>query len=196
MTADAMWQGLVARWLPEDAPPDDRMRTYYGSKYALAKQLHDAGGLHSILEIGVRAGYSAYAMLSANPDAYYLGLDADVGGWGGVAGWLDRARDTLAGFPRVLLRKANTQHLETLGEEPGTFSLAHVDGDHSYDGCYHDIQLAAACALNILVDDYDAMRAVQAATDHFLVRHGHLWAYQYLGEGNFMGAMLLTRRPL
>ena len=44
----------------------------YKMKWAIAKLLRPA----SILEMGVRYGYSARAFLDACPDAHYLGIDA------------------------------------------------------------------------------------------------------------------------
>ncbi len=52
---------------------------YYRMKWAIAKVLQP----ESILEVGVRFGYSARAFLEACPDAVYTGIDANL--W-----WLHR----------------------------------------------------------------------------------------------------------
>jgi len=187
-----MWEALKARWLPDDPDgPPERFESYYAIKYEVARQLHQAGRLDSIVEIGVRAGYSAFALLSANPEARYYGIDWDQAGWGGVRGYLDRARKTLAGFPNVTLARANSQELEEL---PETYDLAHVDGDHSWDGAFHDLELCARHSFAVLVDDYDLALSVRGATDHFLVRHAHSHTFRYQGDGMLRGQMLILRR--
>ncbi len=49
-------------------------RSYYRMKWAIAKVIQPK----SILEIGVRYGYSAISFLSACPDAQYVGIDNDT----------------------------------------------------------------------------------------------------------------------
>jgi len=68
---------LFADWVP-----------YYKTKWAIARVLQPA----SILEIGVRYGYSAAAFLNACPGATYLGIDLDSDTFGGVKGAIQWAR--------------------------------------------------------------------------------------------------------
>lgn len=63
----------------------DQWVDYYRMKWAIAK----AVSANSILEIGVRYGYSAHAFLSALPDACYLGVDSDEARFGGEVGAVD-----------------------------------------------------------------------------------------------------------
>ena len=66
---------------------------YYEVKYNIAKEVNPK----VIAEIGVRAGYSAWAFLSACPDAKYHGFDAENGTHGGQGGpWLWWANEILA----------------------------------------------------------------------------------------------------
>lgn len=197
MSEEAMWEELLARWVPDDPmEPSDELRTYYEVKYNTACQLQAAGKLTSILEIGVRAGYSAFAFLSANPSAQFYGIDADVGGWGGQAGWIEKAAAVLHDFS-VKIAKANTQQLHSIEEcYPGQrFDFAHIDGDHSFDGCYHDLELCAAVSDVMLVDDYDFIAPVRAAVDHWLLRHHGRWGFAYISDGGFRGNMLIRRLP-
>ncbi len=69
----------------------DRLMEIYRIKYQVARAVAPA----SILEIGVRAGYSAAAFLAACPRARYVGLDKDDGSHGGVAGYLGGTRALL-----------------------------------------------------------------------------------------------------
>ena len=71
---------LLERWWVGDPfRPTEEALQYYEVKHAIAKRLQPK----SICEIGVRAGYSAYAFLSAAPAAEFLGID-----WG-TAGSVD-----------------------------------------------------------------------------------------------------------
>jgi hypothetical protein len=58
----------------------DEWQPYYRLKWAIASVV--APG--SILEIGVRNGYSAGAFLGARPRARYLSIDADTDTHGGI----------------------------------------------------------------------------------------------------------------
>lgn len=197
MSAEAMWEELLARWVPDDPlEPSDELRIYYEVKYNAARQLAKADKLNTILEIGVRAGYSAFAFLSANPVAQFYGIDADVGGWGGEPGFIQKALQLLQDFP-VKIAKANTQRLHSIEEcYPGQrFDFAHIDGDHSFDGCYHDLELCAAVSDVMLVDDYDFIAPVRAAVDHWLLRHHGRWGFAYISDGGFRGNMLIHRLP-
>lgn len=59
------WSTLRANLHHMDEPVQESWREYYGTLFTLARELRP----RRICEIGVRAGYSAYAMLSANPSA-------------------------------------------------------------------------------------------------------------------------------
>src|SRR5215469_18824935 len=79
----------------ETAHPEDPLRhlfpdwvPYYRMKWAIARVLQP----RSILEIGVRFGYSALAFLNASPSARYLGIDLDLPTFGGSVGAINWAR--------------------------------------------------------------------------------------------------------
>jgi predicted O-methyltransferase YrrM len=137
----------------------------YDEKYRLALLL-DPG---SILEIGVRAGYSAAAFLTAAPLAHYVGIDNDTC-WPGA---YVRAQTLLEGWTpsrHVRILKGDTQALERLPE--GHFDMIHVDGDHSFKGTLHDLKLAYAARPKwIVLDDYDNGPIVKAAAQEFLREH-------------------------
>src|SRR5262245_7942394 len=69
----------------------EQVRRQYLCKHDLALALQP----RSILEVGVRAGYSAAAFLAAVPTAAYLGLDSGGDAHGGVPGFPLWARDML-----------------------------------------------------------------------------------------------------
>jgi hypothetical protein len=177
------WHRLAALWHPEDPyRPDDAFRRHYQAKHDLAARLRP----RRIAEIGVRAGYAAYAMLSAVPDASYVGFDADVAAHGGEPGFFDYAATVLRGFDVSLVRQ-DTRQLDAL---PGRYDLVHVDGDHSYEGCLHDLHLACRAAPHVLVDDYDFLPEVRRACDDFVKDHPHLQR-EYIADG-LRGLLLLS----
>src|SRR5205085_11072909 len=72
---------------------------YYRLKFAIAKVLQP----QSILEIGVRYGYSAITFLKACPAGSYFGIDLDVEAFGGCPGALDWARKITQGYDAKFL---------------------------------------------------------------------------------------------
>jgi SAM-dependent methyltransferase len=135
---------------------------YYRMKWAIAKALQPK----SIVEIGVRYGYSARAFLEACPSAKYLGIDADLPAFGGHPGALAWAQNNLSGF-NVDFVKGNSQLINSF---PGKYyELAHIDGQQDGEGTFHDLDLASRQAVYILVDGYFWTR------DNFLATNEWLW---------------------
>lgn len=141
-------------------------RKLYAIKHAIALELNPK----SILEIGVRAGYSAFSFLSACPTARYVGLDAENNKHGGQGGpWTPWAIGILKPYDATV-EIANTQKLDTL-EPYGRFAFIHVDGDHTTAGCAHDLRMAFGVLLPggaVLVDDYRYLKSVRKAVDEFV----------------------------
>jgi hypothetical protein len=154
---------------PGQGEPMSIIQRLYSEKYNLASILRP----NSILEIGVRCGYSAAAFLAACPTARYLGIDHGVPGdkHGGLDGALDFARQMLAEkFPSAQARieVADTQQMSAL--PGGSVDLVYIDGDHSYSGCRHDLHLAAALRPRyVLVDDVTYLPLVRHAVEEFCV---------------------------
>ena len=120
---------------------------YYRLKWSISKAIQPT----SILEIGVRYGYSARAFLDASPKAQYLGLDADLNTFGGSEGAIDWAKNSLK-FDNVQVVRENSQSLEKF---PGDqYDLIHVDGQQDGDGTFHDLNLALNQGRHILIDGY------------------------------------------
>lgn len=151
-------------------PERERVKDIYAFKFAIAAAIRP----ESVLEIGVRAGYSAASFLSACAGARYLGLDIDVGGGhGGTAGMVDWAKHTLKKFPNISrIEVVDTQKRLPFSLEP--VDLAHVDGDHSYAGALRDLELVdKAGAKWILVDDVSYLPDVAKAASTFLLKTGY-----------------------
>lgn len=188
---DDAWAEMKRRWLPDDpVQPTDEMSAYYRVKWETVAGMPEPPKL--IAEIGVRAGYSALAMLLAAPGASYVGFEQDAGQFGGQRGITGRAVPTvLAGFDWDI-EWDDSQEIHSITMDVDFF---HVDGDHSWDGAMHDIQLAWDCSRYVLVDDYDYIRSVQAACDHFIVTHRLAFPLcQALGDGGYRGNMFMVGR--
>src|SRR3989304_3831529 len=140
------------------AHPD--VRAYFESKHRIAAALRP----RRIIEIGVRCGYSAFAMLWAVPKASYLGIDNRDPAYGDSATFARHAAELLSVFPDVTFRNVDTRELIDL---PGPVpDLVHVDGDHSFEGAQHDIDLALRSGARwVLIDDTDSLAPVRRAAE-------------------------------
>lgn len=183
-----IWPLLLEALHPRDCPPPDGWRTCYETKFALARLLKP----RSILEIGVRAGYSALAFLTAVPDARYLGLDANTDTHGGFHGAIDHARRLLAPFEAEVREQTSAEFATTPAQSVGPFDLIHVDGDHSLAGCTFDLALARRVGCrHLLVDDYTGIVDVRTACDRFAREHASEWTRVVLDDGHH-GAVLFS----
>jgi hypothetical protein len=162
---EKIWPELSAILHPSDCPPPESWRRSYETKFALAKLLQPT----SIFEIGVRAGYSALAFLRAVPTARYVGVDINGDQHGGFFGAIDHARRLLISFDAEIHEASSIDYAMTHeGSRQASFDLIHVDGDHSFDGCRFDLQLAHRIGYrHLLVDDYSGIQDVQSACDEF-----------------------------
>jgi cyclopropane fatty-acyl-phospholipid synthase-like methyltransferase len=137
---------------------------YYRLKWAIAQVLQP----RTILEIGVRYGYSAHAFLDACPQSAYRGIDLDSTIAGGVKGAIDWAAKILQPFQADLII-ANTQAMTSFPGE--TYDLIHVDGQQDGDSSFHDLTLAIAQGHYILVDGYHWTTPNFVAVNDFLLQH-------------------------
>lgn len=126
----------------------------------------------TVVEIGTRAGQSAWTMLDACPDAEVTGYDVEelvTPYGGGFAGANAHARRLLAG-KRFKVIPADSTKLDRLPP----CDLAFIDGDHPEPIAYADICLAERSGAKvILVDDYTAHPSVALACKRFLAEHPH-----------------------
>jgi predicted O-methyltransferase YrrM len=145
--------------------------------HAHYKRKHDithALNPKSILEIGVRYGYSAHAFLSACPMADYTGVDSDDPRHNAMGEpTLAWAKTMLVATLPEAVGYINMVPMNTrdkpLPSRSGRYDLVHVDADHSYSGCLDDLRKAwTQCGRAIVVDDYGSIAAVQDAVARFL----------------------------
>ena len=134
-------------WLPGDRMEwtPDNVR-WLMNLHAVALRLRPT----FIAEIGVRCGYSGFAMLSAVPTARYLGIDDYSASYGGHRDGLAHARNLLAAFDAEIVVQ-RSQDVVTL---PEGVDLLHIDGEHSVEGCTSDLNLGLRSGVRwMLVDD-------------------------------------------
>lgn len=183
---------LKACWWDGDPfRPTEEALHYYEVKHLIVARLLPK----SICEIGVRAGYSAFAFLSAAPHAVYLGIDqgtADAVDVHEASSCCTHADQILKKFDRAEILWRNSRTLRRL---PHAYEFVYVDADHTYRGCTHDLYLAGQDAKWILVDDFDVGPEVRAACRDFLLSHPQQWRAEYIPDG-FRGNLLLTRVEL
>lgn len=156
------------------ACPDDPLRSrfdqwlgYYRLKWAIARVLQPK----SILEIGVRYGYSAAAFLDACPDARYLGIDLDSNEYGGVEGAIRWAQEISRSHNAEFI-VGNTQSMTRL--PGGTYDMIHVDGQQDGEGTWHDLALAIEQSRWILADGYFWTDLNFLSASYFLYRYRDL----------------------
>jgi 2-polyprenyl-3-methyl-5-hydroxy-6-metoxy-1,4-benzoquinol methylase len=160
---------------------------YYRTKYAICMALAP----ESIVEIGVRHGYSALTFLRAAPQATYLGIDADVDSIQ-RRDELEWAEQRLAGHAAQILR-ADSRNLVTL---PGDyFDLMHVDAQRDGDSLFHDLELGLEKAHWLLVDGYFRSRENLLSATLFLEKYRNLIAGAYVIPG-YVGDLLIETRTL
>lgn len=164
---------------------------YYKIKYDICKKINPK----IIAEIGVRAGYSAYYFLQACPNAEYYGFDANNGTHGGQGGedgrYLEHAKKILVEH-NTSFNVVDTQKVNSLPVK--NVDLFHVDGDHTYKGVQHDLDLAAQCISEngyILVDDIDYIDSVKGGVYKWLENNNE---YQYEYIKSFRGEILISKK--
>lgn len=142
--------------------------SHYITKYRLAKALRPS----SILEVGVRYGYSAYSFLSASPLATYVGVDSDDPEHNCMgAPTCEWASNNLKKhFPKaqISIFRTNTQEQIPLFT-PGEFDFVHIDAAHDYAGALKDFySFWPACSGAMLIDDYASTGSVRDAVTEFV----------------------------
>lgn len=140
----------------------------YKCFYAVSQTI----GPQKIIEMGVCAGSSADAYLSAAPEAEYLGIDVfnmntrhdDHSAWDpyDVARRLFAAR----GFQNYQLLKTDLRSLSSL---PYRADFVIVDAAHDFESAYADLKLAMTASPRFLfVDDSDDVNEAKPAIEQFL----------------------------
>ena len=160
---------------------------YYRLKWSIAHVLQPK----SILEVGVRFGYSALAFLNACPQSSYLGIDLDSDSFGGVKGAIRWAEEITRPFKSEFII-GDTQQMSRF---PGQiYDLIHVDGQQDGDGSWHDLQMALQQARWILADGFFWTEQNFAAISQFLYRYRDLIQFYGVIPG-YAGELLIKTSP-
>lgn len=115
-----------------------------------------------IVEIGTRAGYSAWTMMRACPDAIVQGFDMDCNEHGGYAGSHEHARRINP--ERFTLTIQDSHTIDRLPQ----CDLCYVDGDHTGQGAYDDLLLCERSGVKtVLIDDIANLGEVRDAAKRF-----------------------------
>jgi len=169
----------------------EQYKEYYKIKYKICKEQNPK----LIVEIGVRAGYSAWTFLQACPDAKYIGFDANNGTHGGDGGqdgtFFAWAAQILVGYDFELI-EMDTQSTNDLGISDVDFF--HVDGDHSVVGVQHDLDIALKALSKdglIVVDDIIYIESVRVGVSQWLRRMGVEIAAEFVPS--LRGEILIRR---
>ena len=164
---------LFEEWVP-----------YYLLKYAVARALQPK----SILEIGVRFGYSARAFLEASPRASYLGIDnrsEEFGGGGPDAAlWAVRI---LAPYDAKFIEGDSQQMTSFPGQH---YDLTHVDGQQDGEGMYRDLWKAFDCSTFVLLDGFTWTRKNYEGVSRFLLDRRRDIDYYFVIPG-YAGELLI-----
>ena len=137
-------------------------RNYYEIYYAIGKYYQP----ESILEIGVRYGYSLYSMMAACDNLKYVrGYDTDEYEKDSV----ERANKNLSSvISEGVDLKIENKDSHQIKELDRFYDLIHVDGDHSYEGKIKDLDLTIGKCKTLIIDDYNHISCVQSATNKFV----------------------------
>lgn len=143
----------------------------YAYKHAIARMLRPT----SILELGVRYGYSAHAFLSA-ANVHYIGVDINDPKFNAMGeptvGWASAMLQRTIMAPELTFIIMDTQS-EDIREGVPPADLVHVDADHTFEGATRDLERAWELTRQaMLVDDFIRIPAVHDATDAFAAAHG------------------------
>lgn len=170
----------------------DQYKEYYKIKYDICKEQNPK----KIVEIGVRAGYSAWAFLQACRDAYYIGIDANNGTHGGQGG----QDGSFLGWAQSLLEEFNTKFIVLDTQSVNNININdvdffHVDGDHTTIGVMHDLDLALN-SINetglILVDDITYIPEVNTGVSNWLEINKERVTSEFIQS--LRGEMLIRKR--
>lgn len=136
---------------------------YYEHYYELSKKYQPK----SILEIGVRYGYSLCSMVAGSIDTinYVEGWDNDT--------YEHNALDIAKINLKYILQYKGEINLKNIDSHTvhlldRVYDLVHIDGDHGYYGKLMDLELVKNNCKVLIIDDYYHIPEVGAAVDWFV----------------------------
>lgn len=158
----------------------DEWNEKYRMKYAICKVIEPK----TILEIGVRYGYSAVTFLSVVPDATYLGINTDTDSTNGSKEAIQWAKKITDQY-NVNFLIADTQQMVTF---PGEFyEFIHITCPQNGDRTIHVLEMALEKGRWILLDGYFSSKENMMSATYFLEKYKQFIDYTviiptYTGE--------------
>lgn len=196
---------LIRPWLPPRLPdlviePEDEPiyddadsgRTGYYSWYRWVASIVQPD---VVLEVGVRLGYSGWALAHADPSGTFVGFDNESY----VAGSNERAAKRLrTRYRSVQIHRVDTRRIDSLvpyldGRTP---QVIHIDGDHAFEPCLHDLRMAHEVLHAggvLIVDDASLPKEPALACQHFLQEHPDYGVMILNDSLSFRGHHILIR---
>jgi predicted O-methyltransferase YrrM len=136
--------------------------------YALGKYYQPK----SLLEIGVLYGFSSGSIIKGAEGAitYVRGYDIDQY----EANSLKIATENVTSIlPEGVTLNYVIQNSQDLTELDRSFDMIHIDGEHTYGGKLHDLNLTLDKCKVVIVDDYIFHDFVKQAVDEFVFENKH-----------------------
>jgi len=141
---------------------DEDRENFYGKeafrKYAFYYTYVKLFKPKTILEIGVRNGYSLLSMMSADENVKIDGVDNET----------EKDFENVKKYKNdnVNLIKSNSDLFFKVNNKVDRYDMIHIDGDHSFDQCRDDLKNAMGIANDIIViDDSIAISTVKQALE-------------------------------
>jgi hypothetical protein len=145
---------------------------HYELYYAISKMYDPT----SILEIGTRNGYSLYSMMLPpktlrRVDGYDINLE-----------YIEKSIESLTPVAEdkkihLNLQVRDTQKINELSTE---YFLINIDGDSSFEGTFHDLNLTKKKSKVVLVSNFYEIREVRSATQRFVYDNSDLIKKSYI----------------
>ena len=143
---------------------DDNHKDYINSGdlyeyyYAISKYYNP----DTILEIGTRNGYSLYSlMLGSTTLKKVVGYELDEE-------LSSATRENLSSHcpenVELDIQVSDSQKMDSLDD---SYRLIHIDGDKTYDGTYHDLELTLGKARIVIVGNFVSEKSAREATLRF-----------------------------
>lgn len=142
----------------------------------------------SILEIGVRHGYSLCSMFvgAQEQDVYLEGWDLEA--YENNSQKIAEKNLLLCGAKNYKLLICDSQKQTKIDK---FFDIIHVDGDHTYEGALHDLELCTGKCKYIIVDDYTYYNEVKQATDFYIDKNQNIIQNTKFID-SYRGTMIIT----
>lgn len=157
---------------------------YYENYYALSSYYQPK----SILEIGVRYGYSLGSMISAsNVIEKVTGIDNDEYSLGSLEIAKDNIKKYINSDIELNFSLQDSHKIEKLEYH----DMIHIDGDHSYDGKLKDLKLTIGACKIVIIDDYLEFGDVNKSTNDFISYNKDLIENTYVLDNHSRGTMII-----